>query len=144
MVRIAPDADESERWDRIEAILDDRPSVVGAAGKAVELPSSVLALLREGISLLRDGVGVALLSASTEVSAAEAADILNVPVQYLETLFVRGELPSSESSGGTRIPIGALLAYKSKRDAERLHNLNELVREEQEAGLYEREWKGEW
>jgi hypothetical protein len=142
--RRAPDAAELERWDRLESILEDQPSLVGSAGQVAELPSSALALLREGISLLRDGGEIALLSASTEVSAAEAADILNVRQPYLESLLSSGELPSSEGDGETRIPIGALLAYKRKRDANRLHNLNELVRADQGEGLYEREWKDGW
>lgn len=141
---VISEADEHRRWERLEAVLDDRPSLIGAAGEAVELPSSALALLREGISLLRGGGGVALLPASADISAHEAADILNVRDDYLETLLVRGDLPSSESGGERRIPLGALLAYKQKRDAERLHNLDELVREGQEDGSYEREWKEGW
>lgn len=45
----------------------------------------------------------------------------------------------SEDAGEPRIPPGSLLTYKRKRDDERLHNLNGLVRADQESGTYERE-----
>ena len=78
------------------------------------------------------------IAAGGELTAAEAAGLLNVPAPYLETLLDAGVVASREDGAQRWVRMDDLLAYQTTRDAARREALRELTRMSQAFGEYDR------
>lgn len=145
MPTITPDILNARREDKaalhdLQSVLNNTtgfpPSLVDPNGEHAELPPSAVALLRDGIAMLRRGVGVRLVPVHRELSTQEAADMLNVSRQYLVRLLEDGKIPFSRTGNRRRIAVEDVMSFKETRDAARLKGLAELVQMDQDAGLY--------
>lgn len=116
-----------------------RPKLVGPEGEEVELPASALHLLHRLVHLLARGQAVTLVSVNKQLTTQQAADILNVSRPYLIQLLDRGEIPCSKTGSHRRVRFDDLMDYKRRRDAERGAGLCQLIRLNEELGLYEKE-----
>ena len=135
----------SEALRRIETILEDSPALIGSSGEREALPCEAVALLRRGVSLLRNGaVGLSVLPVHRDLTTNEAADILNVSRPYLVRLLDEGKIPFHRVGNRRRIDLSDLMAYKGERDAKRRRLLSDLVEMDEEAGLYQREREEGW
>lgn len=76
-----------------------------------------------------------------ELTVEQAANMLNVPQEYLLKLLEEGIIPSTKVEGQTRIQLDNLLEYKKQEDAERRRALEEMIRLGEEMGLYDKERK---
>lgn len=137
--------EDREALRHIESILEDSPALVGASGEREALPSEAVALLRRGVSLLRNGAaGLSVVPVHRDLTTNEAADILNVSRPYLVRLLDEGKIPFQRVGNRRRIALSDLMAYKGERDAKRRRLLSELVAMDEEAGLYQREREEGW
>ncbi len=71
-----------------------------------------------------------------ELTIQQAANVLNVPEQFLVQLVADGILTARNVDGHPRLKADDVLAYKARRQAERLEKLNELTRMSEEMGGY--------
>lgn len=71
-----------------------------------------------------------LLAPEPEVSFAQAAEILNVSVGFVEHLIAQGEL--HQTGAPPAIKLAELLSYKKRSDAEARAILDELTAQAQE------------
>lgn len=137
---VAASADQAI-LERIEAALSDREGVTArlltAGGEAIELPESLIRLLRDAAHRLSEGQDVQLLAADAELTTQQAADLLNVSRPYLIRLLDEGTLPFHYVGSHRRIRLTDLLVYKRQRNAQRREALQELTRLSQELGLYD-------
>ena len=113
-----------------------RPQLVGRDGKSIQLPSSVLNLLRATVHYLAKGQALTLVPIDKELTTQQAADLLNVSRPYLVKLLEQGEIPYTKTGTHRRIRFADVMAYKTHRDAQRAEALTELTRLNQEMGLY--------
>jgi excisionase family DNA binding protein len=74
-----------------------------------------------------------------ELTVEQAADMLNVPQEYLLKLLEQGKIPFTKSKGETHIQLDDLMEYKEREDAERHQALIDLIRLTEELGLYDKE-----
>ena len=70
------------------------------------------------------------MSELEDLTIQEAAELLNVPKQYLFKLLDQGEIPYV-------LCVDDVMAYKTRRDTEREAALDELTRLTQEYGGYD-------
>lgn len=112
------------------------PRLVGASGEVVELPPSVLHILRQVVRQMARGKAVSVVPVGQELTTQEAAEILNVSRPYLVRLLEQGDIPFTRTGTHRRVRLDDLLAYKRERDAERRRALAELTQMSQEMGLY--------
>ena len=78
------------------------------------------------------GQGVEILSPVQEMSAQEAAALLNVSHPYVMNLIRKGILPHRMVGAHHRIPLSDLLAYKREQEPRRNAALANLVHETEE------------
>lgn len=109
--------------------------LVGPDGTAVELPETVLRLLRRMIPHLMRGDALSLVPVHAELTTQQAADILNVSRPFLIGLLEQGEIPYTKTGKHRRIKFRDLMRYKEIRDANRHEALDRLTRLSQEFGL---------
>ncbi len=138
---VVASASDQELLDEIEALLlraterhriAQRPRLVGRDGQAIELPESILRLLRQIVPQLKQGHAVSLVPLHKELSTQQAADLLNVSRPFLIGLLERGDIPHAKVGKHRRIKFDHLIAYKRQRDAGRraaLRRLTELGQE---------------
>ena len=107
----------------------------GDREETVTLPLTALRLLKDMLDKMAQGHGVTVLSLPDELSAQQAADLLNVSRPYLIGLLEEGKIPSRLEGNHRRIRLDDLLAYRRQDDAKRLEALGELVAQAQELGM---------
>lgn len=134
-------ADERRLLVELERVLAGGASgpaaLLGPGGEPVELPPSVVRVLRAAVRCLARNQAVALVPVERELTTQQAADLLNVSRPYLIRLLDRGAIPYTKTGSHRRVRLDDVLAYKRGRDAERRRALDELVALSQEMGLYE-------
>lgn len=134
---------EQQTLDQIEALLSsanggaEAPKLVDAQGQVVALPESVVALLRQVVHQLARQKVVTIVPRNRELTTQEAAELLGVSRPYLIRLLDQGAMPYTRTGTHRRIRFDDLLRYKAERDAAREQVLDELVRLNQEMGLYD-------
>jgi excisionase family DNA binding protein len=109
-------------------------------GQTIELSASLLEVLARAAEVLAAGDAVTIVPVGQELTTQQAADLLNISRQYLVRLLDNGELPHTKTGRHRRLRIEDVLAYKSKRDDERLATLRELTELTEEVGGYDAEF----
>lgn len=113
------------------------PTLTGPEGEAVTLPESLFRVLRQVVHQMAQERAVVVLSVNKDLTTQEAADILHVSRPFLIKLLEEGQIPYVLTGTHRRIHFHDLMAYKTRRDAERRKALAELTRLGQEMGLYD-------
>lgn len=110
--------------------------VVVPEGDPVEVPHSVVGVLREILDHLRRGERVRVVAEDVEITTQQAADLLNVSRPYLVGLVDRGEIPSRKVGSRRRLKLTDVLLYREVDLARRKRAVEELAAEAQTLGLY--------
>lgn len=131
---------------KLQALLQhpDAKKITGASykllspsGEVTIDPGSIADLLREILAALANGGEVTVLSVEKELTVQEAANLLNVPREYLAQLLDEGHIPFRREGSHRRLKLNDVATYKEQRDRERFAALDELARLSQEYGGYE-------
>ncbi len=101
----------------------------------VPVPERAVELLAEIFCEMAAGNAVAVLPVHRELTTQEAADLMNVSRPFVISLVEKGELPCHRVGSHRRIPLAAVLALKSKADADRDKALDFLATQAQELKL---------
>lgn len=123
--------------DLLENLDPQEAALVPPSGKALHLPRPVYELLLQVLRDLAQGKAVSLVTADRELTTQQAADILNVSRPFLIARLERGDIPFHKVGTHRRVPLPALLEYKSRRDQARRSALAQMTQEAQESGLYQ-------
>lgn len=130
--------DQREILDIYAKLRAAEAKLVGPDGKTQILPGSLYSFLCQLLADLKDGKSVTILQSNATLTTVEAAKLLGVSRQFLVQELDRRIIPHHMVGTHRRMYVRDVLAYKSKRDAERRVQLGELVRTEYEEGLYDR------
>lgn len=135
----APEREMGGIRDLDEALVNARGKAVlrSPSGDELLLPRSVYKVLEQVVHEMARGNAVKVLPVEAELSTGQAADLLNVSRPHLVELLERGEIPYHRVGSHRRVILEDLLAYKEKRDRERLAALDEVTRISNELGLYD-------
>jgi hypothetical protein len=113
------------------------PALVGPGGRRLDLPPRAFEALNHVLQALREGLGVTIDPHQTVLSFAEAADVVDLPVETLREAADEGKLTLGEVDGLPSIVLVDLLAYEQQFLAERKAILAEMAQEAQESGIAE-------
>lgn len=135
--------EERTRITQVERLLEApavggrRPRLVGPAGEETELPDSLYAALARVVHALAAGYGVTILPMQAMLTTQQAADLLGISRPSLVRLLDEGAIPYERIRSHRRIRLADLLEFRRLRDAEREAALGRIVRDAQEAGVYD-------
>ena len=113
----------------IQVLLEGEPT------EKVQIPTSIVRILLQGLSEIGKGNGVRLVATNTELTTQEAAEMLNLSRQYVVRLIDDHKIPSHKVGTHRRIRLDDVLAYQQESDAKRLEALQVLVAEAQELDM---------
>ncbi|MDQ3655833.1 MAG: excisionase family DNA-binding protein [Chloroflexota bacterium] len=137
---VAPDT-ELEVLQRAARALNQSESgsfkLITNNGQEIEVPLTLLRVLRLGAEMLALDRAVVLDSLGRQITPHEAAELLRVPITYLVKLLDDGTLPFTRDGDFRRLSLDDVLTYRQLRDQQRHAALDEMTRMGQEWGLYD-------
>jgi excisionase family DNA binding protein len=77
-----------------------------------------------------------VFGADSDLTTSQAAELLGVSRQYLVRLLDGEAIPLYRAGSHRRVRVDDMLAFRAERDAKRREVLREMVREAEDAGLY--------
>ena len=111
------------------------PKLIAANGDEVELPPTLLRVLRLSAETLANDEAVLVVSLGKQISPHQAAELLSVPITHLVKLLDDGELPFTLIGEFRRLSLNDVLAYRQVLSARQDEALDEMTRMGQEWGL---------
>ncbi|MFZ0590223.1 MAG: helix-turn-helix domain-containing protein [Bryobacteraceae bacterium] len=135
-ISIPPGGEEQLRTLR-NLLQRGEATITGANDERQLIPAPVRDVLVRILTHMQEGQAITIIPASHELSSQEAADLLGVSRQYMVRLLEDGKLPFHRAGTHRRINLQDLMAYKKERDRQRREALDQMAREEVEAGTYD-------
>jgi excisionase family DNA binding protein len=114
-----------------------RLALVAANGERFELPEAMHDVLRQVAEALSSGMGVTVAPLNAMLTTQEAADFLGVARPTLVRILDRGDLPMERPGRHRFVRLKDLVDYQARERTQRREALEEMVRQAEEAGLYE-------
>ncbi len=111
-------------------------TLVGPDDKTWELPAEVYRVLKEVLEAMAQGLAITVIPQHTRLTTQEAADMLGISRPTLVKLLENGEIPYEQRGRHRRLLLTDVLEYQSKARSERRAELDALVNEAGELGLY--------
>jgi excisionase family DNA binding protein len=103
----------------------------------IALPVTTVEMIREALSLERDGKSFLLLEEEDEVSPEKAAEMLRISRPTLLKKLDRGEIPFHYVGSHRRITVADVLAYRRRQKEQAQAALRQMRDEADELGIYE-------
>jgi excisionase family DNA binding protein len=139
---VAATEHERDLLAEVERLLEREPGgrlrLLGAGGKELELPESLVRLLRQAVHAMARDRAVTVVPVHKQLTTQQAADLLNVSRPYLVHLLDAGAIPSTKTGTHRRVRLEDVLAYRERRDEQRQADLDLLTQLGQDMGLYRR------
>ncbi|CCH35580.1 hypothetical protein BN6_83640 [Saccharothrix espanaensis DSM 44229] len=116
---------------------DDAAVLVGPDGTRLALPLEVFEVLRDVVTAMSQGLAITVAPQHTVLTTSEAAHLLGVSRPTLVRLLEAGEIPHDKPNRHRRVRLADLLAYQARTRRARSADLDQMVRDGEEGGLYD-------
>lgn len=103
----------------------------------IRLPLSALKLLAQILKATSEGKPVSIMPVATELTTQAAAEFLNCSRPHLVKLLESGEIPFTKVGKHRRVLFEELVAYKNRVKAEQEQRLIDMMRKDEDLGLYD-------
>ena len=133
-----PKSEQQQVQDLEKLLRRGVPALISGAGERIELPGTVVEVLRTAVEFMSHGQTVTLIPDNQAITTQRAADILGVSRPFFIKQLESGLMAHHRVGNQRRVYLRDVLEFAKKRDKERLAALDLLVRDAFEAGLYER------
>lgn len=146
--RLDPSELSPEDFLEVERLLSEvfgsqqRPALVSAEGKRLELPQPVFDMLVHVLRSIRERRAIVMMPEDESFTSQAAADYLGMSRPFLISLLEKGEIPFHYVGSHRRIVFKDLLDYERKRDASRREAMSNLNKKVLEAGLDDASYTG--
>ena len=118
---------------------EGRARLIGRGGEpAIELPDAVYELLLRILDGMQQGKAISIVPVMQDLTTQQAAALLGVSRPFFVKLLESGALPFHLTGTHRRVYLKDLLAYKEHRDIERREALDQMGKEAEDQGLYDK------
>src|SRR5690554_3196243 len=122
----------------LKQIRSDNPEVeIEESGTRIKIPRKALELLVKILGETAQGRPVSIVPIATEITTQAAAEMLGCSRPHLVKLLEKGEINFTKVGKHRRIKYSDVLAYKQQRKGEQRKLLIEMMKADEEAGLYD-------
>jgi len=133
-----PKSEQQQVQDLEKLLRRGVPTLISPAGERIELPGTVVEVLRTAVEFMSHGQTVTLIPDNQAITTQRAADILGMSRPFFIKQLESGLMAHHRVGNQRRVYLRDVLEFAKKRDKERLAALDLLARDAFEAGLYER------
>lgn len=121
----------------LKQIHSDNPEVeIEETGKRIKIPRKALELLAKILEQISKGTPVSVVPVATEITTQAAAEMLGCSRPHLVKLLEKGEISYIKVGKHRRIKYSDIAEYKKKRKDEQRKRLIEMMKKDEESGLY--------
>jgi excisionase family DNA binding protein len=118
------------------------PALVDEHGERLELPKPVFQQLLRVLKMMKEGRAIVMLPEEETFTTQASANFLGVSRQHLVDLLEAEEIPFHRVGTHRRVYFKDLLAYERRRDTSRRQTLDKLMKQVDDAGLYDAAYTG--
>lgn len=131
-----------ESYDVLSSMLkeinSDYPEIEIEENKErIKIPINALKLLAKILKETSQGRPISIIPVATEITTQAAAELLGCSRPHLVKLLERGEIKFTKIGKHRRIKYQDLIAYKKKIKVEQRKLLIEIMKADEESGLYD-------
>ncbi|KYG78553.1 excisionase family DNA binding protein [Roseivirga ehrenbergii] len=131
-----------ESYDALAATLDqihsEYPEIeIEETNERIKIPLSALRLLAKILKETSQGKPISIVPVATEITTQAAAEMLGCSRPHLVKLLEKGEINFTKIGKHRRIQYQDLIDYRKKMKAEQRKLLTEIMKADEEAGLYD-------
>ena len=138
-VSLLPEEEQQVRALHELLTKEGKARLVGRGGEPqMELPDTIFELLVEIIRCLEQGKAISVVPITQDLTTQEAAEMLGVSRPFFVKLLETNQLPFHMAGTHRRVYLQNLLLYKQQRDECRREALDEMSREAEALGLYDK------
>jgi excisionase family DNA binding protein len=134
-------ASQEEQVHALHELLrsEGRARLVGRGGEpAIELPDAVYELLLRILDGMQQGKAISIVPVMQDLTTQQAAALLGVSRPFFVKLLESGALSFHLIGTHRRVYLKDLLAYKEHRDRDRREALDQIAKESEDLGLYDK------
>lgn len=113
--------------------------LIGKGGEpAIELPDAVYELLLRILDGMQQGKAISIVPVMQDLTTQQAAALLGVSRPFFVKQLESGALSFHLTGTHRRVYLKDLMAYKEHRDRERRDALDQMAKEAEDMGLYDK------
>ncbi len=122
----------------LEQIHTDYPEIeIEETNQRIKIPLKALQLLAKILKETSNGKTVSIVPVATEITTQAAAELLGCSRPHLVKLLENGKIRFTKIGKHRRIKYQDILDYKRKMKAEQRKLLIEIMKSDEESGLYD-------
>ncbi len=131
-----------ESYDALEAVLETLQSenpeiVIEETQEKIRIPLNALKLLAKILKVTSQGKPISIVPMATEMTTQAAAEFLGCSRPHLVKLLEEDEIPYTKIGKHRRVKYEDIDLYKKKMKARQKSHLIEIMKADEEAGLYD-------
>ncbi len=131
-----------ETYDALEAVLatlqTENPEIeIKETQERIRIPLKALKLLAKILKVTSQGKPISVLPMATEMTTQAAAEFLGCSRPHLVKLLEEDEIPYTKVGKHRRVKYEDIHLYKKKMKARQKSHLIEIMKADEEAGLYD-------
>lgn len=122
----------------LEELRSKNPEIeIEETEEKIKIPLSALKLLAKILKATSQGKPVSIVPVATEITTQSAAEALGCSRPHLIKLLESGAIPFTKVGRHRRIKFDDVVKYKRKMKEAQKNLLIEMMRDDEEAGLYD-------
>lgn len=122
----------------LEQLKSSTPEIeIEETKEKIKIPLRVLKLLAKILKVTSQGNPISIIPIAVEMTTQAAAEFLGCSRPHLVKLLEDGEIPFTKVGKHRRVKFEDLAAYKKKKTKEREALLIEIMKGDEELGLYD-------
>jgi len=133
-----------ESYSALEAILgelntqDEQVEIeIEETQEKIKIPLMALKMLAHILKVTGEGQPISIVPIATEITTQAAAEMIGCSRPHLVKLLEEGEIPFTKVGKHRRIKYEDVSAYKKKMKEKQRNLLIDLMRSDEESGLYD-------
>lgn len=122
----------------LKDLTEDLPEIeIEETEQRIKVPLRALRLLAEILKATSQGQPISVVPIASEFTTQAAADYLGCSRPHLVKILEEGKIPYTKVGRHRRVLFEDLAAYKKKMKADQKQRLLDMMRKDEETGLYD-------